>query len=287
MFSHFFIRRPIFASVLSIVIVLAGLVAIRSLPVAQYPEVSPPQVTVTAIYPGATAEALQKTVAAPIEEQINGVEGMLYLNSISTSSGLVTTTVTFEIGTDVDLAANNVSNRVRLAEPRLPEEVRRNGVTVQKRSNNFIQIVTLTSPGGRYDSVFLSNYASINLLEPLKRVPGVGDVQIFGARDYSMRVWLRPDLLAQYGLTTTDVASAVREQNAQFAVGKIGGQPAASRPPSSSRTSCCAPTPKGAASVCATWRASSSGRGTTRVKRGSMGVRPSSWGYSCSRVLTR
>ena len=226
MFSHFFIRRPIFASVLSIVIVLAGLVAIRSLPVAQYPEVSPPQVTVTAIYPGATAEALQKTVAAPIEEQINGVEGMLYLNSISTSSGLVTTTVTFEIGTDVDLAANNVSNRVRLAEPRLPEEVRRNGVTVQKRSNNFIQIVTLTSPGGRYDSVFLSNYASINLLEPLKRVPGVGDVQLFGARDYSMRLWLRPDLLAQYGLTTTDVASAVREQNAQFAVGKIGGQPA-------------------------------------------------------------
>jgi hydrophobe/amphiphile efflux-1 (HAE1) family protein len=226
MFSHFFIRRPIFASVVSIVIVLSGLVAIRSLPVAQYPEISPPQVTVTSVYPGATAEALQKTVAAPIEEQINGVEGMLYINSISTSSGVVTTTVTFEIGTDIDLAANNVSNRVRLAEPGLPEEVRRNGVTVQKQNSNFIQIVTLTSPGGRYDGVFLSNYASINLLEPLKRVKGVGAVQVFGARDYSMRIWLRPDLLAQFGLTPADVANAVREQNAQFAVGKIGGQPA-------------------------------------------------------------
>ncbi|MEO8503835.1 MAG: multidrug efflux RND transporter permease subunit [Acidobacteriota bacterium] len=228
MFSHFFIRRPIFASVVSIVILLGGLVAIKNLPIAQYPDISPPKVTVTAIYPGATAEALQKTVAAPIEEQINGVEGMQYINSISTSSGLVTTTVTFNIGTDVDLAANNVANRVRLAEPGLPEEVRRNGVTVQKQASNFIQIVTLSSPGGRYDGVFLSNYASINILEPLKRVKGVGGVQIFGARDYSMRIWLRPDLMAQYGLTTTDVATAVREQNAQFAVGKIGEQPASS-----------------------------------------------------------
>ncbi len=226
MFSHFFIRRPIFASVVSIVIVLAGLAAIVNLPVAQYPDISPPVVTVTAIYPGATAEALQQTVAAPIEEQINGVEGMLYLNSISTSSGLVSTNVTFEVGTDIDVAANNVSNRVRLAEPRLPEEVRRNGVTVQKRSSNFIQIITLTSPDGRYDEVFLSNYASLNVLEPLKRVPGVGDVQIFGARDYSMRLWLRPDLLAEYGLSTADVARAVREQNAQFAIGKVGQQPA-------------------------------------------------------------
>jgi hydrophobe/amphiphile efflux-1 (HAE1) family protein len=226
MFSHFFIRRPIFASVVSIVIVLAGLLAIVNLPVAQYPEIAPPQIAVTSVYPGATAEALQKTVAAPIEEQINGVEDMLYLNSVSTSSGVVTTTVTFEIGTDIDLAANNVSNRVRLAEPFLPEEVRRNGVTVQKRSSNFIQIVTLNSPDGRYDEVFLSNYATLNLLEPLKRVPGVGEVQNFSARDYSMRLWLRPDLLAQYGLTTTDVANAVREQNAQFAVGKVGQEPA-------------------------------------------------------------
>ncbi|MGH9363102.1 MAG: efflux RND transporter permease subunit, partial [Thermoanaerobaculia bacterium] len=226
MFSHFFIRRPIFASVVSIVIVLAGLAAIANLPVAQYPEISPPQVAVTAFYPGATAEALQRTVAAPIEEQINGVEGMAHINSISTSSGLVSTTVTFDIGTDIDLAANNVSNRVRLAEPRLPEEVRRNGVTVQKRSTSFIQIVTLTSPSGRWDEVFLSNYATLNVLEPLKRVRGVGDVLVFGARDYSMRVWLRPDLLAEYGLTTADVARAVREQNAQFAIGKVGQEPA-------------------------------------------------------------
>ncbi|MCM2269786.1 MAG: multidrug efflux RND transporter permease subunit [Thermoanaerobaculia bacterium] len=225
MFSHFFIRRPIFASVVSILIVLAGLAAILNLPIAQYPEIAPPQVTITAVYPGATAEALQKTVAAPIEEQVNGVEGMLYVNSISTSSGVVTTTVTFEVGTDVDLAANNVANRVRLAEPRLPQEVRRNGVTVQKQSTSFIQIVTLFSPDGLFDSVQLSNYASINILEPLKRVPGVGNVIIFGARDYAMRIWLRPDLLAEYGLTVSDVAQVVREQNAQYAVGKIGQEP--------------------------------------------------------------
>ncbi len=225
MFSHFFIRRPIFASVISILIVLAGLAAIFNLPVAQYPDISPPQVTVTSIYPGATAEALQQTVAAPIEEQINGVEGMLYVTSICTSAGVVTTNVTFEVGTDVDLAANNVANRVRLAEPRLPEEVRRNGVTVQKQSTSFIQIVTFTSPDGTYDSTFLSNYASVNLLEPLKRVPGVGNVIIFGARDFAMRIWLRPDLLAQYGLTVEDVTRVVREQNAQYAVGKIGAEP--------------------------------------------------------------
>jgi len=224
MFSHFFIRRPIFASVVSIVIVLAGIAAIYNLPVSQYPEISPPQVTVTAVYPGANAEAMQKTVAAPIEEQVNGVEGMLYINSVSTA-GFVTTTVTFRIGTDIDLAANNVANRVRLAEPLLPEEVRRNGVTVQKRSTSFIQIVTLSSPEGRWDPTFLSNYATLNLLEPLKRVPGVGDVQNFGARDYSMRIWLRPDVMARYELTVGDVANAIRAQNAQYAAGKIGSEP--------------------------------------------------------------
>jgi multidrug efflux pump len=225
MFSHFFIRRPIFASVVSILIVLAGAAAILNLPIAQYPEIAPPVVSITAVYPGATAEALQKTVAAPIEEQVNGVEEMLYVNSISTSSGVVTINVTFEVGTDVDLAANNVANRVRLAEPRLPEEVRRNGVTVQKQSTSFIQIVTLYSPEGLYDSVQLSNYATINVLEPLKRVKGVGSVLVFGGRDYAMRIWLRPDLLAEYGLTVSDIARVVREQNAQYAVGKIGQEP--------------------------------------------------------------
>ena len=226
MFSHFFIRRPIFASVLSILIVLAGLAAIFNLPIAQYPEIAPPIVTVSAFFPGATGEALQRTVAAPIEEQINGVEGMLYLNSIATGSQ-VTTNVTFEVGTDIDLAANNVANRVRLAEPRLPEEVRRNGVTVDKQNPNFIQIATLTSPDGTQDDVFLSNYATLNMVEPLKRVEGVGNVFVFGARDYSMRVWLDPEKLARVGLTVEDITTAIREQNAQFAIGKIGEEPSA------------------------------------------------------------
>jgi hydrophobe/amphiphile efflux-1 (HAE1) family protein len=227
MISHFFIRRPIFATVISILITLAGLVAIFNLPVSQYPEIAPPQVVVTAVSPGADAQSLQLTVAAPIEEQINGVEDMLYMSSVSSSNGLMTLTVTFATGTNVDQAATNVANRVRLAEPRLPEEVRRNGVTVQKRSSNFLQILSVNSPDGRYDSVFLSNYTTINVLDAIKRVPGVGDAIIFGARDYSMRVWLRPDVMAHFGVTTSDVAAAIREQNAQFAVGKVGQEPTA------------------------------------------------------------
>jgi hydrophobe/amphiphile efflux-1 (HAE1) family protein len=226
MFSHFFIRRPIFASDISILIVLAGLAAIFNLPIAQYPEIAPPIITVTAAFPGATGEALQRTVAAPIEEQINGVEGMLYMSSIATG-GLVTTNVTFEVGTDIEVAANNVANRVRLAEPRLPEEVRRNGVTVDKQNPNFIQIVVLTSPDGTQDGVALSNYATLNMVEPLKRVEGVGSVFVFGARDYAMRVWIDPERLARLGLTVNDVTDAIREQNAQFAVGKIGEEPSA------------------------------------------------------------
>jgi hydrophobe/amphiphile efflux-1 (HAE1) family protein len=225
--SAFFIRRPIFASVISIVVVLAGIVAITALPVSQYPEIVPPTVQVTAVYPGATAETLLQTVAAPIEEQINGVPGMLYLGSTSSSNGVVQITVTFAIGTDVELAATEVANRVRIAEPRLPEEVRRNGVTVQKRSLDFLQIIAFESPSGRYDSLFLSNYVSINVVDSLKRVAGVGDVVVFGARDYSMRVWLRPDQMAARGVTTADVAQAIREQNAQFAVGRIGQEPVA------------------------------------------------------------
>lgn len=227
MISAFFIRRPIFASVVSIVIVLAGLVAMRGLAVAQYPEIVPPTIQVTAVYPGATAETLVQTVAAPIEEQINGVEGMLYLGSTSSSNGVVQITATFEIGTDVELAATEVANRVRIAEPRLPEEVRRNGVTVQKRSLDFLQILAFDSPDGRHDTLFLSNYIAINVVDTLKRVSGVGDVQIFGAREYAMRIWLRPDRMAELGVTTGDIAAAIREQNAQFAVGRIGQEPVA------------------------------------------------------------
>ncbi|HQN11523.1 MAG TPA: multidrug efflux RND transporter permease subunit [Quisquiliibacterium sp.] len=224
--SRFFIERPIFASVLSIVIVIAGLVAARMLPVAQYPEIAPPTVTITTLYPGASAETLARTVAAPIEEQLSGVERLLYFNSSSSSSGTVTITATFEVGTDVDKATFNVNNRVQLALPRLPDEVRRNGVTVQKRSNDILLVVALNSPDGSKDTLYLSNYASLNVVDELKRLPGVADVTIFGARDYAMRVWLRPDRMASLQLTPSDVAAAIRAQNAQYAAGKIGAEPA-------------------------------------------------------------
>ncbi|WP_303785205.1 efflux RND transporter permease subunit [Azovibrio restrictus] len=228
MSSRFFINRPIFASVISIIIVIAGLVASRVLPIAQYPEIAPPTVLITASYPGASAETLAKTVAAPIEEQLNGVEGLSYFNSSASANGTVSITATFEVGTNVDIASVNVNNRVKAAEPRLPEEVRRNGVIVQKRSNDILQIVALRSDAGRYNSLFLSNYASINLVDELKRLKGVGDVTIFGAQDYSMRVWLKPDRMAQLGITTSDIANAIRVQNAQNAAGKIGQEPAPS-----------------------------------------------------------
>ena len=224
--SRFFITRPIFASVISIVIVIAGLVASQVLPVAQYPQIAPPTVLISAVYPGASAETLAKTVAAPIEEQLNGVEGLSYFSSSASANGSITITATFEVGTNVDMASVNVNNRVKAAEPRLPEEVRRNGVTVQKRSNDILQVVAMESKDGKYDRLFLSNYASLNIVDELKRVKGVGDVTIFGAQDYSMRIWLKPDRMAQLGLTTSDIAAAVRAQNAQNAAGKIGQEPA-------------------------------------------------------------
>ncbi len=223
--SRFFIERPIFASVLAIIILLAGLVAAKILPVAQYPEIAPPTVTITAVYPGASAETLAKTVAAPIEEQLSGVENLLYFNSSSASNGQTTITATFEVGTDIDKATFNINNRVQLATPRLPDEVRRNGVTVAKRSSNFLLVVALNSPKSTRDTLFLSNYATQNILDDLKRVPGTADVFIFGARDYSMRVWLKPDRMAQLGITTGDIGAAINAQNAQFAAGKIGASP--------------------------------------------------------------
>jgi hydrophobe/amphiphile efflux-1 (HAE1) family protein len=224
--SRFFIERPVFAAVMSIVVVLAGLVALRILPIAQYPEIAPPTVTITATYPGASAETLAKTVAAPIEEQLSGVENLLYFQSSSSSNGQTTITATFEVGTDVDKATFAINNRVQLATPRLPDEVRRNGVVVAKRSLNFLLVVALNSPKGSYDSLYLSNYATQNVLDELKRVPGAGDVIVFGARDYSMRLWLQPDRMARLGVTTGDIAAAVNAQNAQFAAGKIGADPA-------------------------------------------------------------
>jgi hydrophobe/amphiphile efflux-1 (HAE1) family protein len=225
MISRFFIDRPIFAAVLSIFIVIAGLAAMRVLPIAQYPEIAPPVVTVRAIYPGASALVLEQTVAAPLENQINGVENMLYMSSTSTSSGVVEIQVTFEIGADVDTAALNVNNRVKQAEPRLPQEVRRQGVTVEKGSSSFLQVIAFSSPDGSRDDLFTSNYVTLNVLDALKRIPGTTNVQIFGAKDYAMRIWVRPDRLAQLKVAPSDLVRALNEQNAQFAAGKIGQSP--------------------------------------------------------------
>jgi multidrug efflux pump len=225
MFSRFFIDRPIFAAVLSIFVVLAGLAAMRVLPVAQYPEISPPVVSVTAIYPGASAPVLESTVAAPLENAINGVENMLYMNSTSSANGVVQIQVTFEIGTDIDKAALNVNNRAKQVEPRLPLEARRQGVTVEKGSSAFLQVIAFYSPENRYDDIFISNHVTLNVLDEIKRVPGTTLVQIFGAKDYAMRIWLRPDRLTQLKLAPGDVIRALNEQNAQFAAGKVGEAP--------------------------------------------------------------
>ncbi len=224
--TKFFITRPIFASVLSIIIVLAGLAASFQLPIAQYPQIAPPTVMITATYPGASADTLTKTVAAPIEEQLSGVDNLLYFNSSADSSGTLTITATFEVGTNVDQATFNVSNRVNIASPRLPEEVRRNGVVVQKRSNDILLVTMLTSKDPKHDRLFLSNYATLNVVDEFKRVKGVGDVTVFGGQDYAMRIWLRPDRMAQLGVSTSDVAAAINAQNNQYAAGKIGQEPA-------------------------------------------------------------
>src|SRR5687767_10275386 len=224
--SRFFIHRPVFAGVIAIVIVLAGLVASQILPVAQYPEIAPPTVLITTSYPGASAETLSRTTAAPIEEQLSGVENLSYFSSTSSSNGNLQVTATFEPGTNVDQAVFNVNNRVQRALPRLPDEVRRNGVIVQKRSFDILLVVSLVSPDNRRDTLFLSNYASLNIVDELKRIPGIADVTIFGARDYSMRVWVNPEKMARLGVTTADVANALRAQNAQYAAGRIGTEPA-------------------------------------------------------------
>jgi HAE1 family hydrophobic/amphiphilic exporter-1/multidrug efflux pump len=225
MFSRFFIDRPIFAAVLSIFIVLAGLASMRTLPIAQYPEIAPPVVTVQAIYPGASAEVIEQTVAAPIENAITGVEKMIYMSSTSGSNGIVQIEVTFDIGTNADQATVDVNNRVKQAEARLPEEVRRQGVTVVKGSSAFLQVLAFYSPEGRYDNLAISNYVTLNVLDQLKRVPGTTNVQIFGAKDYAMRIWVKPDRLTQLRLTPNDLIRALNEQNAQFAAGKIGQSP--------------------------------------------------------------
>ncbi len=221
----FFIRRPIFGTVVSMVIVMAGIMAFRVLPVSQYPQITPPTAKITVTYPGASAETLMRTVAAPIEDQINGADNLLYFSSTSSSNGLLSITVTYEPGTDPDQCVIDLTNRVRIAELRLPEEARRLGVTVRKQSNDILMAISVTSKDGSRDSVFLSNYASVNIVEELKRIPGVGDSGIFGARDYAMRVWLQPDKMARLGITPTDVNLAIRAANNQYAAGRLGQEP--------------------------------------------------------------
>ncbi len=229
--SQYFIQRPIFAGVLSMLIFLAGLIAVFQLPITEYPEVVPPTVVVTAQYPGANPEVLAETVAAPLEQAINGVENMLYMSSQSTSDGSLNVTVTFALGTNIDDAQVLVQNRVARALPRLPEDVQRLGVTTEKSSPNLTMVVHLLSPDSRYDMLYLSNFANLKVKDELARVEGAGTVRVFGAGDYAVRVWLNPEKVASLNLTTSDVIAAIREQNRQAAAGTIGAQPSANGNP--------------------------------------------------------
>ena len=222
---RFFVDRPIFSTVISVVFVLAGGVAVFTLPMAQYPEVTPPTVLVTALYPGANALTVQDTVAAPIEEQVSGVEGMAYMSSRSTNDGAYNLTVTFKLGTDSDMAQVLVQNRVALALPVIPALVQNEGINVRKMSPNTLMIVNLISPNGKYDDLRLSNYATVNVKDELGRLPGVAGITYLGQRDYSLRVWLDADKMAALGLSAMDVVTAISQQNVQVAAGQIGQQP--------------------------------------------------------------
>ena len=225
MFSKFFIERPIFATVISLIIGLAGLVSIKALPIEQYPNIVPTEIQISAIYPGATAEVLAETVAAPIEQEINGVKNMIYMYSSATSSGFLTIGAVFEIGTDPDQATIDVNNKVQAAMAKLPAEVVKQGVTVEQKSNSILQVVAMRSTSEKYNTVYVSNYALLNVLDEIKRIKGVGSASLFANQDYSMRIWLAPDKLAEYNLTPQDVISAVQEQNSQFAAGQFGQEP--------------------------------------------------------------
>jgi len=225
--AHFFIDRPIFASVLSIIITVGGLVALFNLPIAQFPDITPPSITVSTKYPGASAEVVAQNVAAPIEQQVNGADRMMYMSSTSSSTGDVTLTIYFEIGTDPELAQVDVQNRVNLALPTLPDAVTAQGVSVQKRSSAFMMVIAIFSPDNSYDQTFVGNYANIYVLDAIKRIPGANQSSIFGSPDYAMRIWLRPDRMASLGITVEDVKNAVSAQNEQFSAGRIGQSPTA------------------------------------------------------------
>lgn len=225
MFSKFFIERPVFATVVSLIIVLAGLVSMKVLPIEQYPNIVPTEIQVSAVYPGATAEVLADTVAAPLEQEINGVKNMIYMYSNATSSGYLTIGVVFEIGTDPDQATIDVNNKVQAATAKLPPEVTKQGVTVEQKSNSILQVITMRSTSPQYNTVFVSNYALLNVLDEIKRIKGVGSASLFATQDYSMRIWLSPDKLADFNMTPQDVIAAIQEQNSQFAAGQFGQEP--------------------------------------------------------------
>src|ERR1700730_9750949 len=227
-FSHFFIDRPIFASVLSIIILIVGAIAQRNLPIAEYPEIAPPTVNVTATYPGASAEVIAATVATPLELEINGVDDMLYINSQSTGDGRLSINVVFKPGVDIDQAQVNVQNRVAVAQPRLPQDVQRLGVVVRKASPDLMMVVHMTSPDSSRDQQYISNYATLYVKDGLSRVDGVGNVLLFGARDYSMRVWLDPARVAGHNLTAAEVLAALRAPNLKVAAGSVNPAPAGS-----------------------------------------------------------
>ena len=225
MFSSFFISRPKFAIVISLVLTVLGAIGYVSLPVAQFPEITPPVINVTANYTGANAETVETSVAAPIEAQVNGVDGMEYMSSTSSDNGSYSLSVTFEVGTDADLAAVNVQNRVAQAQSGLPAEVTSSGVVTQKASSNMLLVMALTSPNGTYDDVFLSNYASINIKDALSRIQGVGSATVLTDLQYAMRVWMDPDVMAGLGIAPSDIMNAVREQNLEVSAGQIGAPP--------------------------------------------------------------
>ena len=222
---NFFIDRPVFSAVISIVIVIIGMIGLAFLPIDQYPQITPPVVKISASYPGASAQTVSQAVATPIEQELNGTPGMLYMESSSTNSGGFSATVTFDIETDPDLAAVEIQNRIKLAESRLPAEVIQNGLSVEKQAASQLLTITLTSSDPKFDEIYLSNFATINVLDMLRRIPGVGRVSNIGSRYYAMQIWVQPDRLASFGLTVQDLQNALKDQNRESAAGVLGQQP--------------------------------------------------------------